>query len=109
MLTAFGLPFCGALSTYLTRVKSASACSLGVEAVPGVGSLFDPNLHDAIMRAPSVEAPDDTILEEFRKGFRIGDRLLRPAMVKVSFRPEGAAAEEEAPAEAAAAGGSSTE
>lgn len=61
---------------------------MGLEATPGVGSPFDPNLHDAIMREPSSEVPDGTVLEEFRKGFTIGDKLLRPAMVKVSYRDE---------------------
>lgn len=50
----------------------------------GVGEPFDPNVHDAIMREPSEEVPDGTVLEEFRKGFRLGETLLRPAMVKVS-------------------------
>ncbi|KAL4854901.1 hypothetical protein ACK3TF_004377 [Chlorella vulgaris] len=64
---------------------------LGLEATPGVGSPFDPNLHDGIMREASSEVPDGTILEEFRKGFTLGDKLLRAAMVKVSF-DEGASA-----------------
>lgn len=59
--------------------------SLGVDAVDTVGALFDPELHEAIMREPSDEVPDGTVLMEFRKGFRMGERLLRPAMVKVSF------------------------
>lgn len=57
--------------------------SLGVEAVPTVGSPFDPNVHDAIMREPSNAHPDGTVLGEFRKGFSLGGKLLRPAMVKV--------------------------
>lgn len=57
---------------------------LGVDAVPTVGSPFDPALHDAIMREPNDEVADGTVLQEFRKGFRMGERLLRPAMVKVS-------------------------
>ena len=59
---------------------------LGVDAVPTVGAPFDPELHDAIMREPSDEVPDGTVLQEFRKGFKMGDRLLRPAMVKVSMK-----------------------
>lgn len=58
---------------------------LGVDTVDTVGSPFDPELHEAIMREPSDEVPDGTVLLEFRKGFRMGERLLRPAMVKVSF------------------------
>lgn len=57
--------------------------ALGVEAVPTTGTPFDPSIHDGIMREPSSEHPDGTVLMEFRKGFRIKDRLLRPAMVKV--------------------------
>ena len=71
------------------------------------------------MREPNEEVPDGTVLEEFRKGFALGDKLLRPAMVKVSFRetpepvataaddaeePEAAAPAEAAPAEATAGG-----
>jgi hypothetical protein len=40
-------------------------------------------VHDAIMREPNEDVPDGTVLQEFRKGFAIGDKLLRPAMVKV--------------------------
>ena len=58
---------------------------LGLEAVPGAGEPFDPEVHEAIMREPNEDVADGTVLEEFRKGFKLGDRLLRPAMVKVSF------------------------
>ena len=58
--------------------------SLGVEAVPGVGHPFDPNYHEAIVSEPNDDVPDGTVLQEFRKGFQCGDRLIRPAMVKVS-------------------------
>jgi molecular chaperone GrpE len=68
--------------------------SLGLEAVPGAGEPFDPEVHEAIMREPSDEVPDGTVLEEFRKGFRLGDRLLRPAMVKVSYNDAPAPAAE---------------
>jgi len=59
---------------------------LGVEAVPGVGSPFDPEVHEAIMREHSDEFDDGVVMEEFRKGFQFKDRLLRPAMVKVAFK-----------------------
>jgi len=58
--------------------------ALGVEAVDSVGQPFDPNVHEAIMREPNDDVPDQTVLEEFRRGFTLGDRLIRPAMVKVS-------------------------
>ncbi|BAF09323.2 Os02g0612000, partial [Oryza sativa Japonica Group] len=44
-------------------------------------------LHEAIMREESVEYEEGVILQEFRKGFKLGERLLRPAMVKVSAGP----------------------
>lgn len=66
--------------------------SLGVVAVETVGKPFDPNLHEAIMREDSTEFAEDVVSQEFRRGFRIGDRLLRPAMVKVSSGPGPAAA-----------------
>jgi molecular chaperone GrpE len=66
--------------------------NLGLEATPGAGEPFDPNIHEAIMREPNEDVPDGTVLEEFRKGFVLGEKLLRPAMVKVSFSDVPAAA-----------------
>jgi molecular chaperone GrpE len=60
----------------------------GLTAVDGVGAPFDPNFHEAIMREESADAAEDTILEEFRKGYKLGENtLIRPAMVKVSAAP----------------------
>jgi len=59
--------------------------ALGVETVDTTGEIFDPMKHDAIMREQNDDVEDGTVLQEFRKGFRMGERLLRPAMVKVSF------------------------
>ncbi|XP_060177202.1 uncharacterized protein LOC132607301 isoform X1 [Lycium barbarum] len=61
--------------------------SLGVESVETVGKPFDPLLHEAIMREDSSEFEEGVVIEEYRKGFRIGERLLRPSMVKVSAGP----------------------
>ncbi|KAL9242509.1 hypothetical protein vseg_016501 [Gypsophila vaccaria] len=61
--------------------------SIGVVPVETVGKPFDPMLHEAIMREESTEYDEDVIIEEYRKGFKLGDRLLRPAMVKVSAGP----------------------
>ncbi|ONK68929.1 uncharacterized protein A4U43_C05F17500 [Asparagus officinalis] len=61
--------------------------SLGVEAVETVGTAFDPLLHEAIMREESSEYEEGIVLQEFRKGFKLGERLLRPSMVKVSAGP----------------------
>lgn len=61
--------------------------SLQVAAVATVGKPFDPLLHEAIAREESEEYKEGIIIQEFRRGFRLGDRLLRPAMVKVSAGP----------------------
>ncbi|KAL3841102.1 hypothetical protein ACJIZ3_025693 [Penstemon smallii] len=61
--------------------------SLGVVPVETVGKPFDPMLHEAIMREDSTEYEDGLIIEEYRKGFQLGERLLRPSMVKVSAGP----------------------
>ncbi|KAK8954579.1 hypothetical protein KSP39_PZI002421 [Platanthera zijinensis] len=61
--------------------------SLGVTALETVGNAFDPMLHEAIMREGSSDFEEDIIIQEFRKGFKLGERLLRPAMVKVSAGP----------------------
>ncbi|XP_039136633.1 protein GrpE [Dioscorea cayenensis subsp. rotundata] len=69
--------------------------SLGVEAVQTVGHPFDPLLHEAIMREDSMEFEEGIILQEFRKGFKLGERLIRPSMVKVSAGPGPAKAEDQ--------------
>ncbi|PON76639.1 GrpE nucleotide exchange factor [Parasponia andersonii] len=61
--------------------------SLRVAVVPTVGKPFDPALHEAIAREESQEFKEGIIIQEFRRGFLLGDRLLRPATVKVSLGP----------------------
>ncbi|KAK2638404.1 hypothetical protein Ddye_026199 [Dipteronia dyeriana] len=61
--------------------------SLGVVPVETIGNPFDPLLHEAIMREDSDIYEEGIIIEEYRKGFKLGDRLLRPSMVKVSAGP----------------------
>lgn len=55
---------------------------------------FNVKLHEAIMREDSNEYEEGIIIQEFRKGFKLGDRLLRPSMVKVSAGPGPAKPEE---------------
>lgn len=61
---------------------------LGVSAMRPEGKEFDPNLHEAVMRQPSDEHPEGTVLEELVRGYFLGDRVLRHAMVKVAAPPE---------------------
>jgi len=60
----------------------------GLEPIPSVGSRFDPRYHEAIGHVDSDEHPEDTVVTELRRGYRIRDRVVRPSLVKVSRRPE---------------------
>lgn len=60
----------------------------GVREVPGVGADFDPTVHEAVVREVSDRHEENLVLEEYRKGYLIGERLLRASQVKVSVRPE---------------------
>ncbi|XP_068659921.1 uncharacterized protein [Aristolochia californica] len=80
--------------------------SLGVEAVETVGKPFDPLLHEAIMQEESTQYEEGVIIEEYRKGFKLGDRLLRASMVKVSAGPGPAKPAEETSPSADLDGGS---
>jgi molecular chaperone GrpE len=60
--------------------------SLGVEVVPTTGELFDPHIHEAVATEETDEVEPDTITQEMQRGYRLGDKLLRPAMVKVATR-----------------------
>jgi molecular chaperone GrpE len=59
-----------------------------VSEVAGVGAAFDPNVHEAVVREENARRTDGEVLEEYRKGYLIGERLLRPAQVKVSVKPD---------------------
>lgn len=59
---------------------------LNVQRVPAQGEPFDPRVHEAIEMVASDEVPDNHVLEELQPGYRIKDRLLRPAMVRVAKR-----------------------
>jgi len=60
----------------------------GLEPIDSVGARFDPKLHEAIGSEESSEHPEDTITSELRRGYRIRDRVVRPALVKVARPPE---------------------
>ena len=57
---------------------------LGVEAFGEKGESFDPNIHNGVMHIENEEMEENVISEVFSKGYRIGDRILRPAMVQVA-------------------------
>ena len=58
--------------------------SLGVEIFGNVGDAFDPNLHNAVMHIENEELEENTISQVFQKGFKIGDKIVRFAMVQVA-------------------------
>ena len=58
--------------------------SLGVEIFGNVGDEFDPNLHNAVMHVENEELGENTIAQVFQKGFKIGDKVVRFAMVQVA-------------------------
>lgn len=59
----------------------------GVQEINASGVLFDPNLHEAVAQEISTEVPDGTVLSQRRKGYKLRDRLLRPAIVVVAHTP----------------------
>lgn len=56
----------------------------GVTPIEAVGADFDPNIHQAVTTEAAGDRRDGEVVEQFRRGYMIGDRLLRPAMVKVA-------------------------
>lgn len=60
----------------------------GVTEIPGPGSIFDPNVHEAVLREVNSDFKENEIIEEYRKGYLIEDKLLRASQVKVATWPE---------------------
>lgn len=66
----------GQLKSFLEKLE--------VKEVAGVGSEFDPNIHNAIGKTDSEEHPTNTVCQVYMKGYKLGDKLVRPAMVIVA-------------------------
>lgn len=60
---------------------------LNVQAVEAVGAQFDPRIHEALGSIETKEFPDHQVLEEIRRGYRIREKLLRPAFVRIAVNP----------------------
>lgn len=56
----------------------------GVQPIEAVQQAFDPSLHEAVLTDEREDVPDETVVEELQRGYRLGDRVLRPSMVKVA-------------------------
>ncbi len=74
----------------ILRNADALLARYGVQPTESLGKMFDPTLHEAIGVVETTEEPEETVMEELRKGYTLGDRLLRAAMVRVARRPASA-------------------
>lgn len=61
--------------------------SVGVERIEALGAAFDPKQHEAVASEETAKHPEDTVVAELRAGYRMHDRVLRPALVKVARPP----------------------
>lgn len=60
---------------------------IGLEVIKADGEEFDPNLHEAVMQTPTDEKPENIIIAELQKGYKLGDKVLRPTLVNVATAP----------------------
>lgn len=60
--------------------------ALGVKAVAAVGEPFDPHVHEAVVTEETEDYESDMVMQEIVRGYRLGDKLLRPALVKVAVK-----------------------
>ncbi|MEL6928942.1 MAG: nucleotide exchange factor GrpE [Cyanobacteria bacterium J06600_6] len=77
-------------SSYQGVYKTLVEClkKMGVSAMRPEGQEFDPNYHEAMLREPTNEYPEGTVIEQLMRGYVIGDTILRHAMVKVAVPEE---------------------
>jgi molecular chaperone GrpE len=66
------------------RKLEEALAAFGLEPIEAVGAPFDPKFHEAIGHEESDEYPEDTVVSELRRGYRMRDRVVRPALVKVA-------------------------
>lgn len=67
-----------------SRQLASTLEQLGVKTLGAPGEPFDPYKHEAVMRVPNAEVPEDTVVQVIRPGYSMGERILRPAQVVVS-------------------------
>lgn len=66
------------------RQFAETLTAMGLEEIPALGEVFNPELHNAVMREDADGVEVETVTEVYQKGYRLGGRVLRPAMVKVA-------------------------
>jgi molecular chaperone GrpE len=62
--------------------------SEGVTPIEAIGQPFDPNVHEAVVHEETADYPDNHVIDELQRGYRLHDRVLRPALVKVANNPK---------------------
>ena len=62
--------------------------SEGVTPIESVGQPFDPNLHEAVVHEETADHPDNQVIGEVQRGYRLGDRVIRPSLVRVANNPK---------------------
>jgi molecular chaperone GrpE len=70
----------------LNQLK-ATLAEAGIEEINALGQVFDPALHEAVSQQESLDVPEGHVLQQLRKGYKLRDRLLRPASVIVAKSP----------------------
>ena len=83
----------GSMESLLTGVKAIDKQlrfileQQGVQAMVSIGQPFDANMHEAIGTVATDEYEADTVVQEVATGYRMGDKIIRPATVRVSVKP----------------------
>ena len=80
----------GALQSGVVMIQQQLRSALaetGMEEIDAAGKPFDPNFHEAISQMESADVPEGSVLQQIRKGYKLKDRLLRPATVVVAKKP----------------------
>jgi molecular chaperone GrpE len=62
--------------------------SEGVTPIEALGQPFDPNLHEAVVHEPTADHPDNQVIGELQRGYRLHDRVIRPSLVRVANNPK---------------------
>jgi molecular chaperone GrpE len=76
------------ISMIFQQLKAAMN-DAGLQEIDAAGKAFDPNLHEALSQQETAEVPEGQVVQQLRKGYRLRDRLLRPASVVVARKPAG--------------------
>jgi len=73
--------------TMIHQQFKAVLTEAGLEEIDASGKTFDPNLHEAVSQQETADAPEGTVVMQLRKGYKLRDRLIRPASVIVAKQP----------------------